>query len=168
MAPPRSRGRGRRCPRLPCPCRAPRECRCSRLPNYGPAHTRPGPPPPPSNLPLSNPKNPTFLPSTSRHPPQLPTHPQKPYSPPPRHSHPTFDHPPLHRSAPLATIPHLHSSHPLLFRGPAGSAPLCPTRMRSYLLHRRALSLRSVSDDDHNQATAPCRQLPPVSCRILL
>ncbi len=35
MAPPRSRGRGRRCPRLPCPCRDPRwACTYNLLPNF--------------------------------------------------------------------------------------------------------------------------------------
>ncbi len=72
MVPPRSRGRGRHCPRLPCPCRDPiRACSCNKLPNLGlssSSNPAPGPrkprssrrkgttrifrpfPPPPSNL----------------------------------------------------------------------------------------------------------------------
>ncbi len=83
MVPPRSRGRGRRCPRLPCPCRDPQcWCQCQRLPNLGPTSAIPRPaagsrthrpPPPPSRYPSLLPKPTTSHPI----PPPLPALPTR-------------------------------------------------------------------------------------------
>ncbi len=165
MAPPRSRGRGRRCPRLPCPCRGPpAECRCTRLPKFRGLR---GPRPPRSTPQNPNPNPLALVPI----PPPLPHSPHLVPIPPlfnPTPPLPTLYAYPLpsnrlHTLLPVIPIPlPRFSPDPLFAAGPAASGLTFRTRTRCSPPSRPSCLPRSDSGHPPSPAAGFCRLPHPL------